>query len=49
MTVLLFKGMWLWIGLSILLAIFLPMSYFSKARADFKATIAMEKENVDGN
>lgn len=48
-TVLLFKGMWLWIGLSILLAIFLPMSYFSKARADFKATIAMEKENVDGN
>ncbi|SMF28291.1 hypothetical protein SAMN02745866_01810 [Alteromonadaceae bacterium Bs31] len=35
-TVLLFKGMWLWIGLSVVLTIVLPLIYVSKVSADFE-------------
>lgn len=34
-TVLLFKGIWLWLGLTAVLLVFLPLSYSSRAAAEF--------------
>jgi hypothetical protein len=43
-AVLLFKGMWLWIGTAIVLAVVLPMIYISQASAEFG-----DDEDPEGN
>lgn len=45
-TILLFKGIWLWISLSLLLAIFLPLYYVSKVSEEFSDDMEEEGEAV---